>query len=162
MKHWLDTSIYWKEYFFCWFLTSAELSAYTELYDMCQKSLTLNKEKKNWTAIVRGLLFSGKYVLQFIWKQRSQSLEEEERAAEFKLLHVQRDVFILSDDLRNHVTCWCLSSEFFLTSPKSAQPVNFRALHAPAEKPHEDSVFIFQHDLAPVEVKVLLAHYCWF
>ncbi len=81
--------------------------------------------------------------MHFIWKSRSQSLEEEWRGTESMLLEVQCEVSTVSDDLGCHVICWCWSTVFSeVHSQRSHLPGNFRALHAFAD-------FIFQQDLAP-------------
>ncbi len=85
-----------------------------------------------------GLLLSGskssfqmKVNLHFIWKSRSQSLEEEWRGTESMLLEVQCEVSTVSDDLGCHVICWCWSTVFSeVHSQHSHLPGNFRALHA--------------------------------
>ncbi len=76
-------------------------------------------------------LFRWKSILHFIWKSKSQSLEEEWRGTEFMLLEVQCDVSTVSDDLGCHVICWCWSTVFSeVHSQRSHLPGNFRALHA--------------------------------
>ncbi len=84
----------------------------------CQKHLPGLRRKRT------GLLLSGlkssfqmKVILLFIWKSRSQSLEEERRGTESMLLEVQCEVSTVSDDLSCHVI-------------RSHLPGNFRALHA--------------------------------
>ncbi len=78
-----------------------------------QKHLTWAKEKKNWTvAQWSKVLFSDKLILHFIWKSRSQSLEEEWRGTESMLLEVQCEVSTVSDDLCCHVIGWCWSTVF--------------------------------------------------
>ncbi len=66
-----------------------------------------------------GLLLSGpkssfqmKVNFAFIWKSRSQSLEEVWRGTESMLLEVQCNVSTVSDDLGCHVICWCWSTVF--------------------------------------------------
>ncbi len=66
-----------------------------------------------------GLLLSGpkssfqmKVNFAFIWKSRSQSLEEEWRGTDSMLLEVQCEVSTVSDDLGCHVICWWLSTVF--------------------------------------------------
>ena len=71
----------------------------------CQKHLTWAKEKKNWS--VQSPLFRLKYILYFIWKSRSQSPEEVWRDTQSKLLGVQCEVLLVSDDLRSNVIFWC-------------------------------------------------------
>ncbi len=69
--------------------------------------------------------------LHFIWKSRSQSLEEEWRGTESMLLEVQCEVSTVSDDLGCHVICWCWSTVFSeVHSQHSHLPGDFRALHA--------------------------------
>ncbi len=79
-----------------------------------QKHLTWAVEKKNWTvcSVAQSPLFRLKKILHFIWKSRSQSLEEEWRGAESMLLEVQCEVSTVSDDLGCHVICWCWSTVF--------------------------------------------------
>ncbi len=82
-------------------------------------------------SVVQSPLFRWKYILHFIWKSRSQSLEEEWRGTESMLLEVQCEVSTVSDDLGCHVICWCWSSVFSeVHSQRSHLPGNFRALHA--------------------------------
>ncbi len=99
----------------------------------CQKHLTWAVEKKYWTvAQWSKVLFSdeSKFLL-FIWKSRSQSLEEEWRGTESMLLEVQCEVSTVSDDLGCHVICWCWSTVFSeVHSQRSHLPGDFRALHA--------------------------------
>ncbi len=98
-----------------------------------QKHLTWAVEKKNWTvAQWSKVLFSDESkFLHFIWKSRSQSLEEEWRGTESMLLEVQCEVSTVSDDLGCHVICWCWSTVFSeVHSQRSHLPGNFRALHA--------------------------------
>ncbi len=96
-----------------------------------QKRLTWAVEKKNWTvAQWSKVLFSDLSPLHFIWKSRSQSLEEEWRGTESMLLEVQGEVSTVSDDLGCHVICWCWSTVFSeVHSQRSHLPGNFRALH---------------------------------
>ncbi len=63
----------------------------------CQKCLTWAVEKNN--SVVQSPLFRWKYIFHFIWKSRSQSLEEEWRGTESMLLEVQCEVSTVSDDL---------------------------------------------------------------
>ncbi len=85
-----------------------------------------------------GLLLSGpkssfhmKVNFAFIWKPRSQSLEEEWRGTESMLLEVQCEVSTVSDGLGCHVICWCWCTVFSeVHSQRSHLPGNFRALHA--------------------------------
>ncbi len=98
-----------------------------------QKHLTWAVEKKNWTvAQWSKVLFSDESkFLHFIWKSRSQSLEEEWRGTESMLLEVECEVSTVSDDLGCHVICWCWSTVFSeVHSQRSHLPGNFRALHA--------------------------------
>ncbi len=82
-------------------------------------------------SVVQSPLFRWKYILHFIWKSRSQSLEEEWRGTESMLLEVQCEVSTVSDDLGCHVICWCWSTVFSeVHSQRSHLPGNFRALHA--------------------------------
>ncbi len=70
-------------------------------------------------------------MLHFIWKSRSQSLEEEWRGTESMLLEVQCEVSTVCDDLGWHFICWCWSTVFSeVHSQLSHLPGNFRALHA--------------------------------
>ncbi len=70
-------------------------------------------------------------MLHFIWKSRSQSLEEEWRGTESMLLEVQCEVSTVSDDLGCHVICWFWFTVFSeVHSQRSHLPGNFRALHA--------------------------------
>ncbi len=70
-------------------------------------------------------------MLHFIWKSRSQSLEEEWRGTEYMLLEVQCKVSTVSDDLGCHVICWCWSTVFSeVHSQHSHLPGSFRELHA--------------------------------
>ncbi len=92
-----------------------------------QKHLTWAVEKNNWTVAQ----WSKVLFLHFIWKSRSQSLEEEWRGTESMLLEVQCEVSTVSDDLGCHVICWCWSTVFSeVHSQRSHLPGNFRALHA--------------------------------
>ncbi len=75
-----------------------------------QKRLTWAVEKNN--SVVQSPLFRWKSILHFIWKSRSQSLEEEWRGTESMLLEVQCEVSTVSDDLGSHVICWCWSTVF--------------------------------------------------
>ncbi len=98
-----------------------------------QKHLTWAVEKKNWTvAQWSKVIFSDESkFLHFIWKSRSQSLEEEWRGTESMLLEVQCEVSTVSDDLGCHVICWCWSTVFSeVHSQRSHLPGTFRALHA--------------------------------
>ncbi len=86
-----------------------------------QKHLTWAKEKKiDCCSVVQSPLFRWKYILHFICKSRSQSLEEERRGTESTLLEVQCEVSTVSDDLGCHVICWCWSIVF--SEVQSTQP----------------------------------------
>ncbi len=86
--------------------------------------------RKN-NSVVQSPLFRWKSILHFIWKSRSQSLEEEWRGTDSMLLEVQCEVSTVSDDLGCHVICWCWSTVFSeVHSQRSHLPGNFRALHA--------------------------------
>ncbi len=66
-----------------------------------------------------------------IWKSRSQSLEEEWRGTESKLLEVQCEVSTVCDDLCCHVICWCWSTVFSeVHSQRRHLPGDLGALHA--------------------------------
>ncbi len=81
--------------------------------------------------MVQSPLFRWKSILHFIWKSRSQSLEEEWRGTESMLLEVRWEVYTISDKLGYHVICWCWSSVFpEVHSQCSHLPGTFRALHA--------------------------------
>ncbi len=98
-----------------------------------QKHLAWAKEKKelDCCSVVQSPLFRGKYILHFIYKSRSQSLEEERRGTDSMLLEVQCDVSTVSDDFGCHVICWCWSTVFSeVHSQHSHLPGHFRALHA--------------------------------
>ena len=70
-------------------------------------------------------------ILHFIWKSRSQILEEEWRGTESKLLEVQWEVSTVSDNLGCHVICWCWSTVLYqVQSQCRCLPGDFRALHA--------------------------------
>ncbi len=82
-------------------------------------------------SVIQSPLFRWEQVLYFIWKSRSQSLEEEWRGTESMLLEVQCEVSTVSDDLGCHVICWSWSTVFSeVHSQRSHLPGNFRALHA--------------------------------
>ncbi len=82
-------------------------------------------------SVVQSPLFRWKSILHFIWKSRTQSLEEEWRGTESMLLEVQCEVSTVSDDLGCHVICWCWSTVFSeVHSQRSHLPRSFRALHA--------------------------------
>ncbi len=75
--------------------------------------------------------YSTRYLLHFIWKSRSQSLEEEWRGTESMLLEVQCEVSTVSDDLGCHVICWCWPTVFSEVHSQSSHLTrNFRAFHA--------------------------------
>ncbi len=81
--------------------------------------------------MVQSPLFRGNTILHFIWKSRSQNLEEECRGTESMLLEVQWEVSTISDDLGCHVNCWCWSTVFSeVHSQRSHLPGNLRKLHA--------------------------------
>ncbi len=80
--------------------------------------------------MVQSPLFKWKYILHFIWKSGSQSLEEERSDTESMLLEVQCEVSTVSDDLGRHVICWCWSTVFSeVHSQHRHLPGNVRALH---------------------------------
>ncbi len=86
---------------------------------------------------ITGLLLSGPKssfqmkMLHFIWKSRSQKMEEEWRGTKVMLLDVQCEVSKVSDDLGCHVICWCRFTVFSdVHSQCSNLPGHFRALHA--------------------------------
>ncbi len=92
-----------------------------------QKHLSWAKEKNNWTVAQ----WSKVKILHFIWKSRSQSLEEEWGGTESMLLEVQCEVSTVSDDLGCCDVCWCWSIVFYqVQSQLSHLPGNFRVLHA--------------------------------
>ncbi len=77
-------------------------------------------------SVVQSPLFRWKKILHFIWKSRSQSLEEEWRGTESMLLEVQCEVSTVSDDLGCHVICWCWSTVFSeVHSQRSHLPSTF-------------------------------------
>ncbi len=122
----------------------------------CQKHLTWAVEKNNWTvAQWSKVLFSDekkkKLILHFIWKSRSQSLEEEWRGTESMLLEVQCEVSTVSDDLGCHVICWCWSTVFLKSTVNAAvyQEILEHFMLPSADKLYGDADFIFQQDLAP-------------
>ncbi len=81
--------------------------------------------------MIQSPLFRWKSILHFIWKSRSQSLEEEWRGTESMLLEVQCEVSTVSDGLGCHVICWCWSTVFSeVHSQRRHLPGHFRALHA--------------------------------
>ncbi len=80
--------------------------------------------------MVQSSLFRWKSIINFIWKSRSQRLEEKWRDTESKLLEVQSEVSTVSDDLGCHVICWCWSTVFSeVHSQRSHLSGNFRELH---------------------------------
>ncbi len=82
-------------------------------------------------SVVQSPLFRWKLILLFIWKSRSQSLEEEWRGTESMLLEVQCEVSTVSDDLGCHIICWCWSTVFSeVHSQRRHLPGDYRALHA--------------------------------
>ncbi len=90
-----------------------------------------------------------KYILHFLWKSGSQSLEEERRGTESTLLEVQCKVSTVSDGLGWHVICWCWSTVFSeVQGQHSRIPGSFRALPA-ADQLYGDADFVFQQDLTP-------------
>ncbi len=98
-----------------------------------QKHLTWAKEKNNRTVSQwsKALFSDESQFCIFIWKSRSQSLEEESRGTESMFLEVQCEVSTVSDDLGCHVICWCWSTVFSkVHSQHSRIPGDFRALHA--------------------------------
>ncbi len=80
-------------------------------------------------SVVQSPHFRWKYILHFLWKSGSQSLEEEWRGTKSMLLEVQCKVSTVSDDLGCHVIC---KSTVFseVHSQHSRIPGSFRALHA--------------------------------
>ena len=100
--------------------------------------------------MVQSYVLWWKPILHFLWKSRSQSLDEERRGTESTLLEVQCKVSTVSDGLGCHVICWCWSTVFSeLQGQRSHLPGSFRALPA-ADQLYGDADFIFQQDLAPV------------
>ena len=97
-----------------------------------QKRLAWAKDKKDWTAAEWSkVMFSDESILHFLWKSRSQSLDEERRGTESTLLEVQCNVSTVSDGLGCHVICWCWSTVFSeVQGQRSRLPGSFRALHA--------------------------------
>ncbi len=95
--------------------------------------------------------FRWKWILHFIWKSRSQSLEEERRGTESMLLEVQCEVSTVSDDLGCHVICWCWSTVFSeVCSQRShLQDILKHFMLPSADKLYGDADLIFQQDLAP-------------
>ncbi len=94
---------------------------------------TSNKDdrKLDCCSVVQSPLFRWKYILHFICKSGSQSLEEVWRDTESMLLEVQCEVSTVSDDLDCHVICWCWSIVFFGNQHHCTHlPGNVRALHA--------------------------------
>ncbi len=80
--------------------------------------------------MVQSPLFRWKSILHFIWKSRSQSLEDEWRGTESTLFEVECEVSTVSDDLGCHVICCCWSTVFSeVHSQRRHLPGNFRALH---------------------------------
>ena len=66
-----------------------------------QKRLAWAKDKKDWTAAEwsKSYFLWWKSILHFLWKSRSQSLDEESRGKESTLLEVQCKVSTVSDGL---------------------------------------------------------------
>ncbi len=91
--------------------------------------------------------------MHFIWKSKSQSLEEEWRGTESMLLEVQCEVSTVSDDLGCHVICWCWSTVFSESTVKAAiyQEILEHFMLPSADKLYGDADFIFQQDLAPAQ-----------
>lgn len=69
--------------------------------------LGLGKKYLDRCSLVQSLLFRWKHLLHFIWKWSCQSVEEEWRGTESKLLEVQGYVSTVSDYFGCHVICWC-------------------------------------------------------
>ncbi len=90
----------------------------------------LRKKELDCCSVVQIPLFRLKSILHFIWKSRSQSLEEEWRGTESMLLEVQCEVFTVSDDLGCHVICWCWSTVFSEVHSQHSLQGDFRALYA--------------------------------
>ncbi len=82
---------------------------------------TSGEKELDCCSVVQSPLFRWKYILHFIWKSRSQSLEEEWRGTESMLLEVQCEVSTVSD-LGCRVICWCWSTHCVFWSPESTQP----------------------------------------
>ena len=119
-------------------------------YRQRQRRLTWAKDKKD-CSVVQSSLLRWKYILHLICKSRSQTLEEERRGTESKLLEVQFKVSTVGDGLGSHVICWCWSTVF--SGPRSAQP-SARKFYSTSCFPlltsfKEIHYFIFQQDLAP-------------
>ncbi len=113
-----------------------------------QKRLTWAVQKKN--SVVQSPLFRWKRILHFIWKSRSQSLEEEWRVTESMLLEVQCEVSTVSDDLGCHVICWCWSTVFSeVHNAAIYQQILEHFMLPSADKLYWDADLIFQQDLAP-------------
>ncbi len=115
-----------------------------------QKHLTWEKEL-DCCSVIQSALFRWKSILHFIWKSRSQSLEEERRSTESMLLEVQCEVSTVSDDLCCHVICWCWSTVFSeVHSQRSIyQDILDHFMLPSAGKLFGDADFIFKQDLAP-------------
>lgn len=73
-----------------------------------QKRLTWAKDKKNWSVAQWS-----KVLLHLIWKPRSQSLEEEWRGTQSKMLEVQCEVSTVCVGLGSHVIGWCWSTVLY-------------------------------------------------
>ncbi len=120
----------------------------------CQKHLTWAKEKKNWTvAQWFKVLFSDESILHFIWKSRSQSLEEEWREAQNPCC-LKSSVMIcqwckvwcsVSDDLGCHIIYWCWST----VNAAIYQEILEHFMLPSADKLYGDADFIFQQHLTP-------------
>ncbi len=115
-----------------------------------QNYLTWAKDKNNWTVAQ----LSKSYILHFIWKSRSQSLDEEWRGTESMLLEVQCEVFTVSEYLGCPVICRCWSTVFSEVHSHGPQAATYQEilehymLHS-VDKLYGDADFIFQQDLAP-------------
>ncbi len=100
------------------FYKSEKIHAYAKS-SICVYITFRMKSTESFINKTPGLLLSGpkssfqmKVNFAFIWKSRSQSLEEERRGTESTLLEVQCEVSTVSDDLGCHVICWCWSTVF--------------------------------------------------
>ncbi len=91
----------------------------------------LRRKELDCCSVAQSPLFRWKYILHFLWKSGSQSLEEERRGTESKLLEVQCEVSTVSYDLGCYVICWCWSTVFSeVHSQRRHLPRNVRVLHA--------------------------------
>ncbi len=114
-----------------WTEAGVSASRVTTLRHLQEKSYQDTSVDQDCCSVVQSPLFRWKYILHLIWKSRSQSLEEEWRGTESKLLEVQCKVSTVSDGLGCHVICWCWSSVFSeVHSQHRHLPGNFRPLHA--------------------------------